>query len=350
MKVALSGFRFPIGFLALFILSGGVIYAQTSAFTYQGHLTEGLTPANGNYDLEVRLFDAASGGNQVGATRNFEDVAVTNGVFSVSIDFGAAVFPGADRWLDVRVRPGASSGAFTLLAPRQPITATPYAIQSQSATDASKLAGVAADQYVVATDPRVAAELSTSSGFMISGANIVGFCSEGACRNVNFLGVTPSTTPQCGADGCMISGANQALYCNKNTCLTPSVLGAAGSGSTVSCGGDGCVIPGANVAVYCRAGSCQSVLLNGISASATSSRCGNDGCMVPGDQNIVYCSKGVCRTEQDNGITSSSPVVCGRRGCMAPGNAQALYCFQGSCQLLPVLGVTGTSVAATFVD
>lgn len=350
MKVALSGFRFPIGFLVLLIWSSGVIYAQTSAFNYQGHLTEGLSPANGTYDLEFRLFDAPTGGTQVGVTRSLNDVAVSNGVFSVSIDFGAAVFPGADRWLDVQVRSGASPGPFTFLAPRQPITATPYAITSLNAADASKLAGLAADQYMVTTDTRLAAELSTNSGFMISGTNNIGFCSEGNCRVVNFSGATNTSAPQCGADGCMVGGASQALYCNKDVCLTPAVVGATGTGSTVRCGGDGCVIPGSNVAVYCSRGSCQSVSLTGASATATTSRCGNDGCMVPGANTVAYCSRGTCRTDSDNGVGSGSTVVCGRRGCMAPGADQALYCFQGSCRILSIVGVSSSSVAAAFVD
>jgi len=41
------------------VLSGGAIFGQTSGFTYQGRLTDGGTPANGNYDLQFVLFDAA---------------------------------------------------------------------------------------------------------------------------------------------------------------------------------------------------------------------------------------------------------------------------------------------------
>lgn len=350
MKVALGGFRVPIGFLVLFIWSSGVIDAQTTAFNYQGHLTEALSPANGAYDLEFRVFDAPGGGNQVGPTRGFDDVLVNNGVFSLSLDFGAAAFPGADRWLEISVRPGAGTGALTVLTPRQPISATPYAVQSLSATNAAMLAGVAADQFVVASDPRLAGELSTASGFMISGANNAGFCAEGACRVVSFVGVTSTSSARCGADGCMMSGANQVLYCNRELCIITSVIGASGSGATVSCGGDGCVSPGSNVAVYCTKGTCQSIFVNGASATATSARCGNDGCMVPGSNTVMYCSRGSCRTDADTGLTSSSQVVCGRRGCMAPGSDQAIYCLQGSCQVMPLVGVTGSSVAAAFVN
>ena len=33
-------------------------YSQTTAFTYQGRLTDGGTPANGPYDFEIKLLDS----------------------------------------------------------------------------------------------------------------------------------------------------------------------------------------------------------------------------------------------------------------------------------------------------
>ena len=36
--------------------------AQTTAFTYQGQLTEAGTPANGSYDLQFKLFDSGTVG------------------------------------------------------------------------------------------------------------------------------------------------------------------------------------------------------------------------------------------------------------------------------------------------
>jgi hypothetical protein len=95
--------------------------AQTplgTSFTYQGRLTDAGNPASGTYDLQFALFDAASGGAQVGTTLTRDDVVVSNGLFTVSLDFGT-VFAGNKRWLELGVRPGASTGAFTTLAGRQ---------------------------------------------------------------------------------------------------------------------------------------------------------------------------------------------------------------------------------------
>jgi hypothetical protein len=107
--------------------------AQTTAFTYQGKLTDAGNPANGTYDLQLRLLDAVSGGTPQGSPVTLDNVSVANGVFTVQLDFGAAAFPGAARWLEIGVRPGTSTGAFTTLTPRQLITPAPYAMHSGAA-------------------------------------------------------------------------------------------------------------------------------------------------------------------------------------------------------------------------
>src|SRR3989449_10606689 len=92
--------------------------AQTSSFTYQGRLTDGGAAANGNYDLQFALFDSLSGGTQVGSTQNINTVLVSNGVLTVSLDFGANAFPGASRFLEISARPS-GSGSFTTIERQQ---------------------------------------------------------------------------------------------------------------------------------------------------------------------------------------------------------------------------------------
>ncbi len=100
----------------------------STAFTYQGRLTDGGSPANGVYDLRFSLFDDASAGAQVGSTVTVDDVPVSGGYFTVALDFGATVFQGAARWLKVEVRPGASAGSYTALTPRTALAGVPYAL------------------------------------------------------------------------------------------------------------------------------------------------------------------------------------------------------------------------------
>src|SRR5215210_7867605 len=144
--------------------------AQTTptTFTYQGRLEESGVPLTGARDFEFKLYDGA--GAQVGATVTVEDVSVDGGAFTVYLDFGN-VFDGAERRLEIGVRPGASVGAFTTLAPRQPITATPYAIRSLSAAeadDALKLGGTDAARFVqsdAAGNVSVGGDLSVGGTF-----------------------------------------------------------------------------------------------------------------------------------------------------------------------------------------
>ena len=104
-----------------------------NAFTYQGRLTMDGAPVDGSYDFRFRIFDAPTGGNQVGSTVAVGDVAVNDGLFTVQLDFGAGAFDGQARWLEVGVRDGASDGAYNALAGRQPLTAAPYAVHATEA-------------------------------------------------------------------------------------------------------------------------------------------------------------------------------------------------------------------------
>ncbi|MDZ7728948.1 MAG: hypothetical protein U5Q44_12545 [Dehalococcoidia bacterium] len=103
-----------------------------TAFTYQGQLSDGDAVADGSYDLRFILYDAASGGSQVGSTVEKTGVAVADGLFTVQLDFGAAAFSGDARWLEIAIRPD-GGGSYTVLNPRQPITAAPYALHALSA-------------------------------------------------------------------------------------------------------------------------------------------------------------------------------------------------------------------------
>jgi hypothetical protein len=84
---------------------------------------------------------------------------VADGRFSVNLDF-ASQFPGADRYLEIRVRT-AGSGGYTILDPRQRVRSTPYSVRSlnaatsETATNAQNLGGVAANQYVLTGDARL---------------------------------------------------------------------------------------------------------------------------------------------------------------------------------------------------
>ena len=185
--------------LLLFLSAGATTNAsaQGTDFTYQGRLQDSGANANGNYDFQFTLWDALTGGTQqpqpTPVTVTKSSVAVASGVFTVQLDFGATAFPGADRWLETSVRL-AGAGAFIVLSPRQPITATPYAVRSASsssadvaatATNATQLGGVAANQYVVTTDARMSDPRAPTAG---SANYIQNTASQQVSSNFNISG------------------------------------------------------------------------------------------------------------------------------------------------------------------
>ncbi len=132
--------------LSLFCLPALSVPLGT-AFIYQGNLQQSGVAANGLFDIQASLWDAVTNGTQKGTTQTFTAVAVTNGLFTLSPDFGAGVFDGTARWLELDVRTN-GIGSYVALNPRQPVTATPYALEalnSLNATVATSFTGAVQD-------------------------------------------------------------------------------------------------------------------------------------------------------------------------------------------------------------
>ena len=116
--------------LQLAFLNGALLSAQAqgTAFTYQGRLNDNGSPAAGSYDLLLTIYDSASNpGTIIAGPVTNAATAVTGGLFTIALDFGASVFTGPPRWLEIGVRTNGGA-AFTTLSPRQPLTAAPYAV------------------------------------------------------------------------------------------------------------------------------------------------------------------------------------------------------------------------------
>ena len=100
-------------------------------FTYQGRLNDGSDAANGSYDLRFGLFTVSAGSSATATLTNL-NVALSNGLFTTTLDFGGSVFNGTSYWLEISVRTN-GGGAFTPLAPRQPLSPAPYSLYAFNA-------------------------------------------------------------------------------------------------------------------------------------------------------------------------------------------------------------------------
>lgn len=121
---------------ALIFSAASATWAESplgTQFTYQGLLRQSGNAINGPVDMQFSLFDAETGGNQIGSTVDLPGVQVTDGLFTVQLDFGVLpAFNGSSRWLEIAVQVGGPPmRGFTTFAQRQPLTAAPYALETK---------------------------------------------------------------------------------------------------------------------------------------------------------------------------------------------------------------------------
>jgi hypothetical protein len=159
-------------------------FAQGTAFTYQGRLSDGAIPASGIYDLRFAVYDSLAAGTRQGSFLTNSFVPVSNGLFTVTLDFGAGIFTGSARWLEIAVRAGAT---YTNLVPRQSVTPIPYAIYSGGAT-ASGLSGQITGSQIAAGSIGPAQITNTATLWSRLGADI-----SYSVGNVG-IGITNPTT------------------------------------------------------------------------------------------------------------------------------------------------------------
>ena len=211
-------------------------FAQTvTTFTYQGELREGAQPANGAYDVRFRLYDAASGVTQLGPTLCVNDIAVTDGRFIVTLDFGAQ-FSQPGRFLELDVRSGAlgdctTSAGFTTLGPRQPVTNVPgasfaavaasatTAASAATATNATQLNGQPASFYTSAANLSTGTLADTRLSTNVPRLNAASTTFTGTVAASTFTGslngnATTATTAATATNATQLNGQSALFYQN----------------------------------------------------------------------------------------------------------------------------------------
>lgn len=142
--------------LAALTITAGALHATSAlaqmgtSFTYQGSLSVSGAAFTGNADFRFRLYDAPTGGNQVGVEVPVSAVQVSGGLLTTEVDFGA-VFSNQTVYLEIDAKPSAAD-SFTTLTPRQKITPSPVSTfsngpwaQSGSSLSYSGLVNVTSD-------------------------------------------------------------------------------------------------------------------------------------------------------------------------------------------------------------
>jgi hypothetical protein len=197
-----------------------------TSFTYQGRLDGGSGPANGVYNFRFTLHDAVTGGVVVAGPLSADNLNVSGGLFTATVDFGPVAFTGQARWVSVEARADAEQN-YTLLTPRQPLSPVPYAIYANAAPW-SGVSGI---------PPEIADGLDNEGAdWKLTG--------NAGTTGANYLGTTDNTPLELRVNG------QRALRLEPTDLSTNMIGGSPGNAVTVGVVGATIGGGGANIAGY----------------------------------------------------------------------------------------------------
>jgi hypothetical protein len=156
---------------AMLIQSIGLYAAAPGELNYQGKLADSTgNPLTGSYDFQFQICPSLSGpGCLPAAPLTFTNVAVANGVFNVIVTgVTTDMFPGTGGFLEVSVRQS-GGGAYTPLAPREALAASPYAMAVAAGaitdTEVSSVANILPSKIAGGAVPVTGAGVFQSSSY-----------------------------------------------------------------------------------------------------------------------------------------------------------------------------------------
>ena len=202
-KINKPKFFTSVLFLIFTLLIINSIQAQTTAFNFQGRLNDGGNAANGRYDLQFKLFDALAGGNQINSTIDRTNLQVINGVFSTTLDFGAAAFGSGNRFIEISVRPNASANAYVVLGARQQVLSVPFSARSAVSTNSDtattaqnslSLGGISSSEFARLNFVNIG-DLKTTGSLVIDGNARQLSTSNGIMKAMIYAKPTPNGNP-----------------------------------------------------------------------------------------------------------------------------------------------------------
>ncbi|MBN2149293.1 MAG: tail fiber domain-containing protein [Anaerolineales bacterium] len=283
-----------------------------TAFTYQGQLALDGTPVDGDCDMQFSLYYDEEGEYQFGSTLDLPEVPVSDGYFTVELDFGQAGYHLGTRYVKVAVRCPAGSGDYTELAPLQRVSPAPLALA---------LPGLYTEQQNFYAAPNIiGGSFENDAADGVYGAVIAGGGAGEGCGD----GSEPCPNLVTGTYG-VISGGEA------NTAGSRAVVGggiyneATGSGSVVSGGwgntasGGDSVVPGgySNLAdgdYSLAAGHVAAANHNGSFVWADAIGGNNPFATSKDNQFLVFASGGMGLLTNDtlsNGLTVNGRIIAG---------------------------------------
>ncbi|HEY3242950.1 MAG TPA: hypothetical protein VGM03_06310, partial [Phycisphaerae bacterium] len=221
-----------MGYLALSTAQSHAV--PITAFTYQGQLKQSGVPLNGTADFRFRLYDASQMGVQIGPQVDQSNLSMSNGMVALPLDFGAGAYTSSNpRWLEIDLRSPAGSGAFTTLVPRQPLTPTPFALNSRGIdVDEGGNVAIGADNPAALLDVHGTARVTS---FQLPSGAGEGLVLTSDANGVGSWGALPGLTlPFSGSAN--LSAAGGCVFTITCTGLAPAICGNNTATSGTTCG------------------------------------------------------------------------------------------------------------------
>ena len=232
-KLSMLGLTIGLAMIGLALSVSLVAVADSvgTAFTYQGYLTDGGSAADGTYDFKFRLYDALTDGTQVGSEVVKDDETVSDGLFTVELDFGSDAFTGDARWLEIDVKADAE-GSYTTISPRTALTPAPYALHAVDAWSITGNSGTTHGTNFLGTTDNVSLTLAVS--------NTAALRLLPNATSPNVIGGHSDNSVTSGVVGATIGGGGGSGVANTATAMLGTVGGGAdntASGVAATVGG-----------------------------------------------------------------------------------------------------------------